>query len=52
MRKFNLELASEKTRLLEFGPPMPSTNGSGVEKGNRRPSTSSLYAYLREEEEQ
>ena len=41
MRKFNLELHPEKTRLLEFGPGMRSTNESGVEKGNRRRSTSS-----------
>ena len=41
MQKFNLELHLEKTRLLEFGPYAidRSTNGSGVEKGNRRRST-------------
>jgi hypothetical protein len=34
MKKFNLELHPEKTRLLEFGP-MRSTKGSGVEKCNQ-----------------
>jgi Reverse transcriptase (RNA-dependent DNA polymerase) len=35
MQKFNLELHPEKTRSVR----MRSTNGSGVEKGNRRRST-------------
>ncbi|MHB8502625.1 MAG: reverse transcriptase domain-containing protein [Candidatus Acidiferrales bacterium] len=39
MKKFNLELNPEKTRLLE-SVRMRSTNGSRVEKGNRRRSTS------------
>jgi len=37
MKKFNLELHPEKTRLLEFVR-MRSTNGSGVETGNRKRS--------------
>ena len=34
MRKFNLELHPEKTRLLEFGP-YAIHNRKGAEKGNR-----------------
>lgn len=38
MKKFNLELHPEKTRLLEFGP-FASTTGKSVEKGSPRHST-------------
>ena len=39
LAKFGLELHPDKTRLIEFGAMRP-VSGSGVGKGNRRPSTS------------
>jgi RNA-directed DNA polymerase len=39
MRKFSLELHSEKTRLIEFGPMRPPIERNGALEERRRPST-------------
>ena len=52
MRKFNLELHPEKTRLLEFGPYAIDQPGVAWRRETGDVQLPGLYAYLREEEEQ
>ena len=52
MRKFNLELHPEKTRLLEFGPYAIDQPAEAWRRETGDVQLSWLYAHLREEEEQ